>query len=72
MKKRKKEKEKKNMKPESALKIRDSPHKVGQIRIKMCNYGERSDVPYLNIKNNQQWALFTQNKNSIYYKEKKK
>lgn len=34
------------------IKIRNSPHKGGQIRIYVCNYGERSDVPYLNIKNN--------------------
>lgn len=33
------------------IKIRDSPHKGGQIRIVLF-YGERSDVPYLNRKNN--------------------
>lgn len=47
------------------IKIRDGPHKGGQIRIYMCNYGERSDVTNLNIKNNKQWSFFTQNKNSI-------
>lgn len=47
------------------IKFRDSPHKGGQIRIYMCNYGERSDVPYLNRKNNKQWSFFYAKENSI-------
>lgn len=43
------------------IKIRDSPHKGGQIRIYMCNYGERSDVPYLNLT----MGTFLHKKNSI-------
>lgn len=53
------------------IKIRDSPHKGGQIRIYMCNYGERSDVPYLNIKKQLRMGTFL-HKTKILFNTKKK